>query len=467
MRLVEKLPTASWDKDKFMLPLTSHLMAVLEKLSPEPGRVLVAYSGGVDSHVLLSCLAALPKKFSQRGVALHVDHGLCDDSAGWVSHCRHQCDLLGIRFLHGKVNVSAASGNGPEDKARSARYEWLMQQLSETDVLLTAHHRSDQAETVVYNLMRGSGANGLAGIARLKSLQGFRLLRPFIDVDKESILDHAQEQKLQFISDPSNADDRFDRNFLRNQIIPQIEQRWPKASARIARAADHLGELRQLNIDLAQIDLEGCVRTEAYNLFNDAPVLDCTRLLRLSKPRRNNLLRQWLSEANSPPLTSRRLSYVNRHLVERSGSNSFSWSGMEIHRYRELLYLHHCRQIEPLSLTNWDIHQPLMFSGSGLVLRAVEASKQGQGLKIPPNSLLEISVGPGKRQFRRAPGNSAHSLKKIFQNAAIPPFLRLFVPVVSLEGVTLCVPGVWESEFFRESSRSGQEFNLSHQKSLS
>lgn len=209
------------------------------------GRVWVAYSGGCDSHVLLSL--AVQWAASQPAVslgALHVNHGLLPQADAWARHCQHVCDGLGIPLITQKVTV-ADDGRGLESAARQARYDAFEQSMEEQDWLLQGHHQDDQAETVLYRLLRGAGPRGLSGIPRYRRLQRGHLLRPLLSCPQSTLRAWAVDHELHYIVDPSNDDVGLDRNYLRAEVLPRIAERWPGFRETISRAAGLQGSVEQ------------------------------------------------------------------------------------------------------------------------------------------------------------------------------------------------------------------------------
>ena len=194
-----------------------------------PTSYLVAYSGGLDSHVLLHLFASLAKKHDFIKLrSVYIDHGLQDISAAWAEHCQDTADTLNIEHCCIPLHLNITSGDSLEAIARKARYGALKTHLQAGEVLLTAHHQDDQAETLLLQLLRGSGIDGLAAMPmKAHFSQGFHS-RPLLDYSKQSLQDYAIKNGLKWITDPSNNDTRFDRNYLRNNIIPRLKQRWPQ-----------------------------------------------------------------------------------------------------------------------------------------------------------------------------------------------------------------------------------------------
>ena len=207
------------------------LAVVLEqelRLAPDTSLV-VAYSGGMDSHVLLHALVDLRQRHGWRLRAIHIDHNLQPAAADWAAHCAGVCKELAVPLAVERVSVTQVAGDGLEQAARRARYQALVRQLTAGEVLLTAHHRDDQAETLLLQLLRGSGVRGLAAMAPLTERGGSRLARPLLRWGRAALAEYARSMALNYINDPSNGDAAFARNFLRHEILPVLASRWPNA----------------------------------------------------------------------------------------------------------------------------------------------------------------------------------------------------------------------------------------------
>lgn len=248
-------------------------------------RIYIGYSGGVDSHVLLDACASLPE-FKAKITAIYIHHGLQKEADDWTIHCQKIAKNLDISFLKICINAEPNHGESPEEAARNARYKEFKNLISENDVLLIAQHREDQLETVLLQLFRGSGLKGLAGMPeKMPFAKGF-LLRPFLNVSKAEINAYALENELIWIEDPSNQSLIYDRNFLRQEIIPQLKQRWQSLDKTVARTATHCAEAETLISKIAQTKFETVFNTEDETL-------NIPKLLNFSEIEQRLILRQW------------------------------------------------------------------------------------------------------------------------------------------------------------------------------
>ena len=204
-------------------------LAGLAELAGTPQRIIVAFSGGLDSMVLLHALATGAKVGNETLFAVHINHGLHEDSDDWLRFCESVAGELGVEFASLAAVVDRSTGPGLEAAARRARYGALRNFVSRNDWLFSAHHRDDQAETLLLNLMRGSGPAGLAGIGEVQPIAEGWLVRPLLDYSRRDLLAYAERFELTWIDDPSNEDRSFDRNYLRHEILPRLDERWPEA----------------------------------------------------------------------------------------------------------------------------------------------------------------------------------------------------------------------------------------------
>ena len=264
-----------------------------------PGaHVLLGLSGGVDSVALLAVLAELgaTMRFSLR--ALHVNHGISPNASHWAGFCADICRRLGVPLQVVAADLTPYRSDGLEGAARRARYAILARE--DADFIVLAHHRDDQAETLLLQLLRGAGLAGLAGMPAERLLPDSRaqVLRPLLKASRADIEAFARERGLTWIEDESNADLLRQRNFLRHRVLPLIEEQYPSARETIARAASHLGEADAMLADLARIDLAAVGRDE---------IVDATALCGLGRERAKNVLRFFCDAHGAPTLSAARL----------------------------------------------------------------------------------------------------------------------------------------------------------------
>jgi tRNA(Ile)-lysidine synthase len=410
----------------------------LESLAAPPKRYLVALSGGLDSTVLAHALASTRQLHGKAVIAIHVDHRLQDESRVWAKHCEQFATKLGLEFLCDVVDVDVLGGDGPEAAARDARYMALAKHVADGDWLLSAHHQDDQAETLMLNLLRGSGPAGLAGMRSMRQFSRGWLGRPLLGVSRDDLIAYATREELVWIDDPSNESVDFDRNFLRNEVLPLIIGRWPGAVARIARSAELARDASNLLSELAELDIT--------SLGGDCDRLSITGLHTLSTSRQLNLLRHAAKLSGLPvPATPQLLAIVEQLLPAREDAEPLvSWPGGEARRYRDSLFLQ-----PTFSAADFAEGQPF---GDGEVLIGPGLGTLALGSGDGPG-LSETVVSQGLCLRRREGGEEiqlpgqAHTrkLKKLLQEEGILPWLRQQLPLIYSGGQLVAVADLWIS----------------------
>jgi tRNA(Ile)-lysidine synthase len=412
-------------------------LAALLRADLAPSRYLLAYSGGLDSTVLLHALAASRADAEAPLIALHVNHNLQTESAAWETACREFAKSQEVEFHVLSVAVAADSGLGPEAAARQVRYAALRSWMRTGDCLLSAHHEDDQAETLLLNLMRGSGVAGLSGIGAMQAFGPGFLLRPLLDVPQRALLDYAQMHKLEWIEDPSNADSRFDRNFLRNEIIPGLALRWPAAKAGLRRSAEMASEASTLLADLAALDLAEC---------GEPTRLDLGVMRTLSEARQRNLLRYCVKHCELPPAPATRLyQAVQELLPARTDAQPLvCWPGAELRRYRDHLYV-----LPAMDDDSHDTAALLTADGSALALGGQQGHirlQESADWGIAPSLALQglqVRYRRGGESIRPMQRKCSHKLRKLLQEAGVVPWMRQRIPLLYAGDDLVAVADMW------------------------
>lgn len=413
----------------------------LESVGGKPARFIVAFSGGVDSTVLLHALASSHAEHGVTLVAAHADHGLHADSADWDEQCRSFANQLGVRYVSQKISVSRDSGAGLEAAARDARYAMLGSLMETNDWLLSAHHESDQAETLLLNLLRGSGLTGLGGMDAIRNFSSGFLVRPLLGVSGAAIRQYAGEHRLSWSDDPSNADIVFDRNYLRQKVMPVLAARWPAVAARLRQSADLAAEASDLLAELADIDI---ATSPSVNR------LDLRVLSALSRPRQRNVLGQAVRRCSLPPPPATRLYQLVHELIpaREDAQPLVTWPGVEVRRYRDHLYILAARTDASLDRLQ-DRKLPKLVPGSSLDLGAglgslvlqrsgasgIDPAIAGQG--------LEVRYRVGGEEITIAGESHRRKLKKLLQEQAIVPWMRERLPLLYADERLVAVADLW------------------------
>ena len=409
----------------------------LETATNKPERYVIALSGGLDSTVLAAALAATREAHGKALLAVHVDHQLQAESAAWSEHCRDLAVRLDIDFAAVRVDVDPNSGGGLEAAARAARYEALAVQLRPGDWLLSAHHRDDQAETLLLNLMRGSGPAGLAGIGLINPLGRGWLVRPLIDVSRTALEEYAADAKLTWVEDPSNEDRRFDRNYLRHEILLRLEHRWPGVTRGLAKSASLAGEAATLLTELADLDLRSIGdRPERINIDG---------LPALSEARQRNLLRHAIRQAGLPSAPTAQLNAVLQELVtaKEDAQPLVTWPGAEARRYRGKLYvLPADGEVALVAEPQWSGSLPLEL-GHGLgALTLSPGAEPGLSQTVIERGLT-VRYRSGGEEIQAVGDAHTRKLKKLLQEEGVVPWMRERIPLVYSGDELVAVADLW------------------------
>ena len=444
-----------------------------------PGPLCLGFSGGLDSTVLLHLLASIPS-IRERGLrAWHVHHGLHGHADAWAEQCEAVCAALSVPLTVSQVAVPRDSGLGLEGAARQARRAVFTEGLEAGEVLALAHHRDDQAETFLLRALRASGPDGLAAMRAWSDFGRGHLWRPLLEVPRAALQDYAAAHGLQWIDDPSNADEAFDRNFLRGRVLPLLAERWPHAVAAIAGSATLCSEAATL------------LAAEDARLLDDvtevpgSSTLSRSRLMALPSARRARVLRRWIAALGLPPLPAGGVTQIGSTVLQARADAAarFEWAGAAVRAWRDRL---HGGPLRPPLPEGWQVHwdggAPLPLPDGGtLLLRvsvgaasaeigesfacagstiAAEAapttarSDAGDGHSSPglsftgctssgavfrPPVIVHARRG-GERITLPGRGHS-HALKHVLQDAGIPPWDRTRLPLLSTADGELLAAG--------------------------
>lgn len=395
---------------------------VLEFLRPWLGAPAwrIALSGGLDSVVLLDVLARLGQQVALPPVsAVHVHHGLQAAAEDWVAHCAALCAAHQIALQVCRVTV--VPGASLEAAARAARYDALAGGLGSGEVLLTAHHRDDQAETVLFRLLRGAGVKGLAGMPASRALGGGVLVRPLLGVSRSELEAWARDKGLVWVEDPSNADVRFSRNALRHTVIPVMAQHWPQVRQALNQTAQHLREAQGLLEELAALDLSKAMTPPPFTWL-PLPSLEFTVLAELSEARQRNLLRFWLGDLSAMPDTAHWHGWVCLRDARDDAAPIWRLQGGELHRSAGRLWFVPLRwagrPAAPAVAPSDSCWLPLPGNGRVRLQGAQEAGRQ-----------LRIGYRQGGERLQ-VPGRGERDLKRLLNEAGVPSFLRSRLPLL-------------------------------------
>jgi tRNA(Ile)-lysidine synthase len=418
------------------MPFNSDELLKRLRALPRANRYIVGFSGGADSSALLAALDSCRGDLEAKVEAVHFNHGLQPDSRVWDRHCREFCELRGIDLTTRDLDLSGDKAN-LESRARTLRYRFLEEFVDEQTLYLTGHNLDDRAETFLLHALRGSGLEGLGSIPVIRPLGRGKVARPLLDFPRNALEDYLKRNEVAWIEDPSNQDISLDRNFIRHEILPLLESRWPAARNTLARAATHLrsaGEtLRALVAEHAGLDsYEGtCIPLEAID--------------RLGPDTAGLVLRTWLLAKGVPsPPEARLVELLNQLGASSSESHcAMEWADWSLRKYADELRLERCDACPPCPLTRWNSGPELHLGPESGLLRI-----EGNGITIPDCWV----VGPRRpgQRMRLSSAGPARKLKKLFQELPIPPWQRLSIPVLYWDEEAIAIGDWLRTHEFRQ-----------------
>lgn len=428
------------------MSLAQHFIDTLRCHLPDGGRVVIGFSGGVDSRVLLHLAALYRAQHPDlEFLAVHVHHGLSQYADQWLEQCELWAKAEQIPFVAEYVSLDLESGDSIEQLARDARYQVLASHVNTDDVLLTGQHLDDQTETFLLALKRGSGPKGLSSMALSAPFASGKLLRPLLDVSRSDIEHFAHTQQLTWLEDDSNQDTRFDRNFLRHKVVPVINKRWPSFNKAVRRSARLCAKQEQLLAELLKPELEACL--------NSFQGVEIDTLSRSSPLKRDQLLRMWLEAQTSVLPSEIQLQQLwndvalakpdaNPNLVLASGS---------IRRFKSHLYW-----VAPQEdVTQWSksltIETPVLLPDRLGELTLGHSSEKNSLMTLNRAALTEPLVvmfepeGLSAHPHGRA---GSRKLKKLFQEYQIPSWQRRRTPILMMGDKVVAVANLFVDKDF-------------------
>ena len=411
---------------------------------PQITKHIVAFSGGLDSTVLLHIMRELQLPIH----AVHVNHHLQHEASDWDKHCEKVCNDWNIPISIAHVQADKISKSNVEESARNARYELLLGFVEYQQSLVTAHHKNDAAETLLLQLLRGAGPAGLAAMSYERNINSKIHLRPLLDFTRLELLEYAQVNDLQWVEDASNDSIDFNRNYLRKKIMPDLMDRWPGALHTLSRAVELQADAIECLRDLAHIDLLAA-RCENSNRLN------VKHLQELTPARVKNALRLWIQEHQIRVPSRKILDQICMDIVfkdEMETSPLQTWSEGEVRRYRDQLYLMRPLLVhDPNQEYQWHIDQPLHIESIGRTLQQSDLKRYG--VKLPSDvQELKVAFRSGGESLKPFGSNHHRSLKNLFQEASVPPWERERIPLLYYNGQLISVLGYWNAASFCETS---------------
>lgn len=438
-----------------LLPHTSKLLLAMRDFFIQQGlekTYWIAYSGGLDSHVLLSLCHELHQELLLKLHVIHINHGISTHAEIWAEHCAHVCDEYGIHYHERVIQLECKKGESLEDIARKKRYALFAEYLNQNDILLTAHQQDDQAETVLTQLMRGAGLKGLSAMPSIKPFANGYHARPLLFFPRSSLEDYAYAKQLKWIEDESNQNTQFSRNFIRHDILPLLKTRWPTVTKTLSRSAKHCARAQELlNINMLE-------RLSSLKGTHEK-TLSVSKLLQLNHEQQKLMLRAWIEQFQYPVPSEKKLTAIQQNVLHAGFDRMpcVKWQQVEVRRYRDNLYLQLAlSKHDDTQVLTWNMKQPLVIPGLG-ILRAKNVL--GQGLK---SDIKQVSV-----QFRRGGEvlhlgkRGHHTLKNLFQEWGVPSWMRTRIPLITIKDKVVNVTGYFvDSHYCAKEGEEGLEIIL-------
>ncbi len=412
-------------------------------------RFLIAYSGGLDSQVLLHLMHQLHSKNPSLQLrAVHINHGLSQSAAAWVGHCQQQAQHYHIPIIVQQLQLKKNNGESLEAQARRQRYAAFAEMLQPDEILLTAHHQDDQAETLLLQLMRGAGVRGLSAMPAKKIFAKSYHARPLLQFSRDAIETYANLHQLKWVDDESNLDTNFDRNYLRQQVMPLLKTRWPSVTSTLRRTALHCASASDCLDDLAVMDL-AAARTAQPS------VIDVNPLKELSKTRMTNALRYWLHQLKILPPATKKLQHIIDDVIYANPDAipCVSWDQIELRRYRDKIFC-----LSPLLphdsslVLSWDFQAPLTLPSGLGSLHANQSAHCGIRADVDVTK-ISVRFRQGGEKICPAGRHETHALKKLLQEWGVPPWERERIPLIYFEEHLIAVVGFCvASDFYTETN---------------
>ncbi len=429
------------------LPSSQSIESALSQCN-NPAHIYIGYSGGVDSHVLLHLCTSITT-LKDKITAVYVHHGLQAEAEYWARHCEKTAESLGVDFIMLRVNAVAIQGESPEEAARNARYTALKSLIGINDVLLVAQHRDDQLETVLLQLFRGSGLRGLSAMPELMIFGQGVMLRPLLNVSKLAIDDYARVHGLSWVDDPSNLSNDYDRNFLRNAVLPLLKERWPACDKTVARSAGHCAD--------AQIVISALAEELFFKVFNVADKTLCINQLKSYKITEQQLvIREWFQALNLKMPAQAFVERLQSEVLSASENSDpvLSGQGYCVRRYRDKLYCLKRAAPEIVQDSTWPAGQTSIRVSDQQTLSCMSSS-EGISREQWLNATIVVKARSGGEKIRLPGRKGHHALKKLFQETGIPPWEREKIPLVYLDDKLAAVGDLWISaDFYSEKEQN-------------
>ncbi|WP_040889863.1 tRNA lysidine(34) synthetase TilS [Vibrio ezurae] len=421
---------------------------VIEAYRRADSKIVLALSGGLDSRVMLHCLARYrAQNPTSHVIAVHVNHGLSQNAPYWTAQCQQWCDAALVPFFVEHAHLDRHSKQSLEAQAREARYELLAKHLRQGDLLLTAQHADDQLETLLLALKRGSGPRGLAGMGVCSVFNDSLLVRPFLSLLRQQLHNYAKAHTLEWVEDESNQDTQFDRNFLRHEVVAKLSSRWPEIQKNALRSAELCFEQEQLLDELLQHQYE--------QALNPDRSLCIERLSAVSEAIRHRLLRQWFKHHHLPMPSRKQLSLLFNEVISaaQDANPKLVIGCITVRRFQNSIHL-----VEEVSLAQgWQsalrLNERMELPHSLGCVTVSDNSEFGLGVRMANmDENVWVQFNPSGLSAHPEGRVGSRKLKKLFQEYQIPPWKRSQIPILMYNDKVVAVGDLFVCRDFTGSS---------------
>ena len=407
-------------------------------------RIGIAFSGGLDSTVLLDLIAKF--KDQNQIMVLHINHGVNEDSDDWEKFCKDKVNALGVEFKSWKLtDLSKIS----EELLRDKRYQYFEEWSNKGDLIVTGHHSDDQVETVLFRIFRGTGLKGLEGIKKFSKVKNLNFYRPLIDYKKEELLSYAKENDLHWIEDGSNKDSNFSRNLIRNEVIPLVHKRWPFINQSLEKITNRASKAQRILLEVAQEDLE--------KIKSSLETLIIEELKILSKERLENLIYYWLIHVFDLKVSSGQMTQIISTILKPSeGTSKFLVNSISGRKYQilvtskdiNILSIDSFKPLPEDTCLNWNLKDTINIPSGKLSTK--ESLGKGLDKKYTcDGAVIKARIGGEKcKPFGR---NKSQKIKNLFQEFGIPDWKRDSIPLIYINKKIAAVGDLWICDEFHTS----------------
>ena len=415
-------------------------------------RLWVAFSGGIDSTALLHALSHCVELKSKL-TAIHVNHNIHQQSPVWQNHCEVFCKALDIPIIIKSIKPHYFDNSANiEEAARDARYHLFEEIIEKNEALILGHHQNDQAETLLLRLFRGAGIEGLSAMKPIMPRNHITLLRPWLTLDKKNIVHYANQNKLTWVEDPSNLNEGFDRNFIRNTLLPLIKTRYPGVNKNLARTA--------LLCDESQKYINAALQPNFERCLVEQNVIDLTVLLALSKTEQTLIIRQWLKSLTlKMPNQSHLDNFITKlTLADNDKHPLLSLDNMQIQRHNNKLYAYLALTVSPENKQWPPPFSPLLLLGLQANL-SLKKDKLTPNLYVPKNAIISVKFRKGGEKIKV---NGLHQkVKKLLQAQTIPFWERAHLPLIYINEELAAISTLIIADNFNQMDKNNHKLYIS------